>query len=180
MFKNESNENGPIVSIIWEKMKTKIPFVIGLLIGMLLITSCNGLTGPRPTSTQDPCPIDVLETIIYDFEDLKQEINALAAVASETPVGDLEPIVRRLSELKEEIKGYEFPLCAARAQSALQEFSLYTEQCYFIKYVEYINENSGVESIADYDDFDRCDWAQLHEEAYDLMIQQLNELIATK
>ena len=161
-------------------MKTSTPFLISLLIGMLLTTSCNGLTGPKPTSTQDPCPIDVLETTIYDFEDLKQEINALAAVASDTPVGDLEPIVRQMTALKEEIKGYEFPLCAARAQSALQEFSLYTEQCYFVKYMEYDKENSGVESIVDYDDYDRCDRAQLHEEAFDLMIQRLNELIATK
>ena len=141
-------------------MKTSTPFLISLLIGMLLITSCNGLTGPKPTSTPDPCPKDVLETIIYDFEDLKQEINALAAVAADTPAEDLKPIVLQMTELKEDIKGYEFPLCAAYAQSALQEFSLFTEQCYFIKYVEYINENSGVESIADYDDFDRCDRAQ--------------------
>ena len=147
---------------------------------MLLITSCNGLTGPRPTSTQDPCPIDVLETIIYDFEDLKQEINALAAVAADTPAEDLKPIVLQMTELKEDIKGYEFPLCAARAQSALQEFSLYTEQCYFIKYVEYINENSGVESIADYDDFDRCDRAQVYGEALDLFLQELKEMSATK
>ncbi len=161
-------------------MKTKIAFVIGLLIGMLLITSCNGLTGPRPISTPDPCSKDVLETIIYDFEDLKQEINALAAVAADTPAEDLKPIVLQMTELKEDVKGYEFPLCAAYAQSALQEFSLWTEQCYFIKYIEYNKENSGVESIADHDDYDRCDRAQLHEEAFDLMIQQLNELIATK
>jgi len=161
-------------------MKTKIQFVIGLLIGMLLIASCNGLTGPKPTSTKDPCPKDLLETTVKDFENLRDDMNDLAAVADDTPVGDLETIVRRMSELKEEIKGYEFPLCAARAQSALQEFSLYTEQCYFVKYMEYDKENSGVESIVDYDDYDRCDRAQLHEEAFDLMIQQLNELIATK
>ncbi len=43
-------------------MKTSTPFLIGLLIGMLLTTSCNGLTGPKPTSTPDPCPKDLLET----------------------------------------------------------------------------------------------------------------------
>lgn len=161
-------------------MRTSTPFLISLLIGMLLTTSCNGLTGLKPTSTPDPCPKDVLETVIYDFEDLKQEINALAAVAADTPAEDLKPIVLQMTELKEDIKGYEFPLCVARAQSALQEFSLYTEQCYFIKYVEYINENSDVESIADYDDFDRCDQAQLHEEALDLFLQELKEMNAIK
>ena len=161
-------------------MKTSTPFLIGLLIGMLLTTSCNGLTGPKPTSTPDPCPKDLLETTVKDFENLRDEINALAAVADDTPAEDLKPIVLQMTELKEDIKGYEFPLCAAYAQSALQEFSLWTEQCYFIKYVEYINENSGVESIADYDDLDRCDRAQLQEKAYDLMIKRLNELIATK
>ncbi len=104
----------------------------------------------------------------------------LAALAADTPVEDLEPIARRMTELKEEIKGYEFPLCAAKAQSALQEFSFYTEQCYLIKFAEYIKEISDEESIADYDDYDRCDWAQLHEEAFDLMIQELNEMIAAK
>ena len=147
---------------------------------MLLTTSCNGLTGPKPTSTPDPCPKDVLEIIIYDFEDQKQEINALAAVAADTPAEDLKPIVLQMTELKEDIKGYEFPLCAARAQSALQEFSLYTEQCYFIKYAEYINENSGLESIADYDDFDRCDRAQVYEETLDLYLQELKEMNAIK
>ena len=154
--------------------------VLSLLSVIFLITSCNGLTGSDPTSMPDPCSKDVLEKTLMDFENLREEVNYLAAVADDTHVEDLEQIVRQMTELKEEIKVYEFPLCAAKAQSALQEFSLYTEQCYFIKYAEYINENSDVESIADYDDYDRCDRAQLHEEAYDLMIQELKDMIAAK
>jgi hypothetical protein len=153
---------------------------MSLLAGMFLITSCNGLTGPKPTSTPAPCPKDVLETTVRDFEDLRKEIDDLAALADDTPAEDLEPIVRQMTALKEEVNQYDFPLCAAKAQSALQNFSFYTEQCYFIKFMEYIKEIYDEESISDYDDYDRCDRAQLHEEAFDLMLQELNEMIAEK
>ena len=106
-------------------MRTRI---LSLLAGIFLISSCTGLTGPKPTTTPDPCPKDVLETTVRDFEDLRKETDDLAAVAGDTPAENLEPIVRQMTELKEEIKGYEFPLCAAYAQSALYNFSFYTDQ----------------------------------------------------
>lgn len=161
-------------------MRTRTIYAITLMAGLFLITSCNVLTGPKPTSTPDPCPKDVLETTVRDFEDLRKEIDDLAALADDTPAEDLEPIVRQMTALKEKVNQYEFPLCAAKAQSALQNFSWYTEQCYFIKYMEYIKEIYDEESISDYDDYDRCDRAQLHEEAFDLMLQELKEMIAEK
>ena len=161
-------------------MRTRTSFVISLLAGMFLITSCNVLTGPKPTSTQDSCPKDILETTVRDFEDLKKEMDDLAALADNTLAEDLEPVVRQMTALKEEVNQYEFPLCAAYAQSALSNFSFSTEQCYFIKYMEYIKEISGVESIADHDDYDRCNRALEYEEYFDLKIQELNEMISAK
>ncbi len=156
-------------------MRTRTIYAITLMAGLFLITSCTGLTGPKPTSTPDPCPKDVLETVVRDFDDLKKEIDDLAAVADDTPVKVLFPITIQLNDLQEEIKGYEFPLCAAKAQSALYYYSNSTVQCYASKYAEYIYEASYPEDIAYH-----CNKAQLLGEGVDLMLQELNEMIAAK
>ena len=126
-----------------------------------------------PTSTPDPLLMDIYERTIWDFENLRNEMNDLAAAAADTPVEDLKLITGQMVELTEEIKGYEFPLFAASAQSTLYSFSFNTEQCYLTKYAEYINEVSHPEDIAY-----RCNQAQLFEETLDLYLQELIEINA--
>ena len=156
-------------------MRARTPRTTIILTGILLITSCSGLTSPEPTSTPDPCSKDILEKIVGDFDDFKKEIDQLAEVAAATPAEDLELIVRQMTKLKEEVEDYEFPLCAAKAQSALFNFSFSTEQCIFYKYAQYINVVSHPEEEAKH-----CDRAGLFEEGYVSMLQELNEMIAEK
>jgi len=156
-------------------MRTRTIFTCSLITGLFLITSCNGLTTAKTTSTPDPCSKEVLETVVGDFEDLKNELVDLAAAAEETPVEELEPIVLQMLNLEEEIAGYEFPLCAAKAQSALYSYSFHTEQCYLGQYAEYINQVSHPEDVAY-----RCEQAEIFEETVDLMLQELKEMIAAK
>jgi hypothetical protein len=153
-------------------MRVRIVYILSFI---FLLTSCGGLTDPIPTSTSDPCSKDVLETALRDFEDLKNEIDDLALEAADTPAEDLELIVRQMTALKEEIEGYEFPLCAAKTQSALYNYSLHSEQCIFYKYAQYINAVSHPE-----EEKEHCDRAQLFEEGYEQMLQGLKEMIAEK
>ena len=146
--------------------------------GIFLITSCNGLTDSIPTSTPDILLMDIYERAIWDFENLRNEIHDLAAVAADTPVEDLEPILRQIAELKAEIEGYEFPLEAAKAQSALDNYSATTILCYQREYVEYLREISGEESVGEHIDF--CGQAQVYEETFDLYLQELKETYVEK
>lgn len=149
-------------------MKAKMSVI---LVGMALITACVGPVEIRLTSTPDP-----LEIIVMEFEYLRGKVNELAAVAADTPVEDLESIVRQMTALKDEIKAYEIPLEAAQAHSAFYNFAWNTEQCYFGKFAEYLLEDSDQESMIDFKD--RCDQAGVYEETFDLLIQELKETIA--
>ena len=85
-------------------MRTRTPLTISLLTGLFLITSCTGSVDIGPTSTTDPEMLDINERAIWDLENLREEVNDLAEVAADTPVEDLEPIVRQMTALKEEIE----------------------------------------------------------------------------
>jgi hypothetical protein len=156
-------------------MRTRI---INLFAGFLLLTSCTGSGGMGPTSTPDPLLMTINERIIWDFENLREEVNDLAAEAVDTPVEDLEPIIRQMAALEEEIQGYEFPLFAAKAHSALYNFSANTILCYQREYVEYLREISGEESVGEHIDF--CGQARVFEETLDLYLQKLKEMIDAK
>ena len=156
-------------------MRTKIINGITLMVGIFLITSCHGLTESMPTSTPDILLMETHERSFRDFENLRDEIHDLAAAADDTPAEDLEPILRQLADLKEEIEVYEFPLELeiARAQSALANYSATTILCYQREYVEYLREISGQESVGEQIDF--CGQAQGLEESLDFVLQELKE-----
>lgn len=151
-------------------MRTRI---ISLFTGILLFTACTGSVDSGPASTPDPLLMDPVERTIWDFENFRNEVNALAAAAADTPVEDLEPIARQMTALAEEIWGYEYPLFAAQAQSALYNFAVNTEQCYIGKFMEEISDQ---EMMGFYEE--RCDQAQVYKETLDLYLQELKEMNA--
>lgn len=152
-------------------MKNRTAFMISLIAGMLLITSCTGSEGIGPTNTPDPLLMNFNERAIWDFENFRDEVNDLAAAAAATPAQDLEPIVKQMTALKEEIGGCEYPLSASQAHSALLSFASFTEQCYFGKYAEHLVEISGQGSMLNSDD--HCDQVQIYEERLDTYLQEL-------
>ena len=152
-------------------MKNRIAFVTSLIAGMLLMTSCTGSEGIGPTNTPDPLLMTFNERAIWNFENFRDEVNDLAAAAAVTPAQDLDPIVKQMTTLKEEIQGCEFPLSASQAHSALLNYALFTEQCYFGKYVEYLAEISGQGSMRN--SADPCDQVQIYEERLDSYLQEL-------
>ncbi len=156
-------------------MRARTPRTTILLTGILLITSCSGLTSPEPTSTPDPCSKDILEKIVGDIDDFKKEIDQLAEVAAATPAEDLEFIVRQMTKLKEELEQYQFPLCGAKVDSALYNYAFYTEQCYFGKFADVIIDQDSMVAGENH-----CDQVQVYEETYYLLLQELNEMIAEK
>lgn len=162
-------------------MRTKIIYGLTLMTGLLLITSCNGLTDSMPTSTPDILLMDIYERTIWDFENIREELNDLALAAADTPAENLEPILRQMNALEEEIKGYEFPLDAAEAHSALYYFADIINQCYGIEYGEYLLTGEAKEEwIAAFSDYDRCDRVQVYEETFDLYLQELKETYVEK
>ncbi len=161
-------------------MRNKIINGIPLVIGIFLITACQGLTDPKPTSTPDILLMELYERSISDFENLRDEIHDLAAAADDTPAEDLEPILLQLADRKAEIEGYGFPLELeiAKAQSALANYSATTILCYQREYLEYLREISGQESVGEQIDF--CGQAQGLEETLDLVLQELKETYLEK
>ena len=155
-------------------MKSKTKSTIILLAGLLLITSCSESVKTGPTSTPDPLLMTLSERAIWEFDNFRNEVNGLAAAAATTPAEDLEPIIKQMTALKEEIQGCDFPLSASQAHSALLNFALFTEQCYFGKYAGYLAEISGHESMIGSDD--RCNQALIYEETLDLYLQELKEM----
>jgi hypothetical protein len=147
--------------------------IICIFVGIFLISGCAGRVDFGPSNTPDPLEITVME-----FEYLRSKVNELAQVAADTPVQDLEMIVRQMTALTNEIKEYEFPLEAAQAHSTLYNFSWNTEQCFFGIFAEYLLEDSDQEPMSDYKD--RCDQVQVYEETFELMIQELKETIVDK
>jgi len=152
-------------------MKNRIVFMTSLIASILLITSCTGSEGIGPTNTPDPLLMTSNERAIWEFENFRDEVNDLAAEADATPVEELEPIVKQMTALKEEIRGCEFTLSASQAHSALLSFASSTEQCYFGKYAEYLIEASGHELMGESDD--HCDQVQIYKERLDTYLQEL-------
>lgn len=159
-------------------MRTRKSFIICLIAGLFLITSCTGSVNTGPTSTPDPLLMTIEERTLWDFENYRDEVNALAGSAADTSVEDLEPILHQMQMLNGEINGYEYPLFAAKAHSALSNFAWNTEQCYTSKYAEYLMESSDQEMMVRPDD--RCDQAQVYEETLDLYLQELKEINAAE
>jgi hypothetical protein len=141
----------------------------------MLITSCAGPVLTGPTITPDPQLMDVYERTIWDIENLRNQVNDLEIIASETQAEDLEPIIQELISLKEKIRGYSYPLTAAQAHSALYNFAFYTEQCYFSKYAELLLESSNQETIRKPED-DPCVHIQVYRETLNQYLQELKEM----
>ena len=158
------------------EVNNKGSFLINILAGILLLASCAGPVESGPTSTPDPLTMGIEERTIWELEILRNEIKALAEAADDTPVEDLEPILKEMNALWQTIP--EFPLFAARAGSALREYGFYTEQCYFGIYAEYLAEKSGMETMMQSQD--HCDRAQVYEETLDLYLQEMKETNASE
>ena len=154
-------------------MRTRTALVISLVACIFLLVSCTGSVELGPTSTPDPVLMTIEERTIWDFENLRDEVNALAGLAASTPTEDLEPIVRQMFTLTEEIKGVEYPLFAAQAHSALYNFARYKSECCFVKYNVINKEMSDEELALFFGDFDRCERAQVFEETLNLYLQEL-------
>ena len=149
-------------------MRTRGSIIICLLVSHFFITACAGIVESGPTSTPDPVSITIL-----DFEDFRKEVSDLAAAGDGTQAEDLESVIKQMTALKEEISGYEFPLIAAQAHSALYNFSFNTEQCYFGIFAEYLAEISDQETMLEHED--RCVEAQTYQETFDLYLQELKD-----
>lgn len=154
-------------------MRTRRSLTICLIAGLFLLTSCTGSINLGPTSTPDPLTMDIFERTIWDFENYRNEVNALAGLAADTPVEDLELILQQMQTLSGELNGYESPLFAAQAHSALLNFFWSTEQCYMGKFAAYLMENSDQEMMGRPDD--SCEQAQVFLETFDLYLQELKE-----
>ncbi|RLD00507.1 MAG: hypothetical protein DRI46_07320 [Chloroflexi bacterium] len=175
MYMHESNKNVSIVLNIGGKLRTRTIYTSTFIAGLLLLTSCIQSANLGSTSTPDPGLMDVIERTIWDFEIFRDEVNDLAAEAANTPVEDLEPICLQMVALTEEIEGYEYPLFAASAQSALYNFSYSTNQCCGVKFGEYLNKGPLPEHTAYH-----CDNAQVYKESFDTYLQELKEMYAEK
>jgi hypothetical protein len=142
--------------------------MICILAGFFLFSACDGATESGPTSTPDP-----LSITIWDFEEIRKEVLDLAATAADTKAENLESVIKQMTALKEEISGYEFPLIAAQAHSALYNFAFNTEQCYFGIFAEYLAEISDQETMLEHED--RCVEARTYQETFDQYLQELKD-----
>jgi len=151
--------------------------MISLVAALLLMTACTGSVDPELSSTPDPLLMDFYDRTIWEFENLRNRVSDLAANAADTPVDELEPIIQEMIALKEEIKGYEFPLPAAQTHSTLYNYAFYTEQCYFSKYAEFLMASSSQGTMRKPED-DPCDQVQVYRETLNQYLQDLKELEA--
>lgn len=161
-------------------MKEK-PLLLVMLLGLslLLITSCNGLVSTGPTDTPDPFTMTLEERIIWDFENINNELHDLAKEATDTPVEDLEPITSQIYLLSEEIKEYEVPLFGVKAQSALYHYANAIYKCCSRRYQKYKGEMEGDETLGEVD-YSICNRIQVYAESSYLNIQELKEMNTEK
>jgi len=172
------------ISFQGARMKPRTIFALSLLVGMLLITACNGSANSGHTGTPDPLTMTITERIIWDFENIRNEVHDLAEAAADTPAGEpenmedleeLNQIVNQMAALSREIKEYyDVPLFAVKAQSALYNFADSTYSCYSYKHQEYMRKLVGDETITEVD-YSICDQAQEYEESFDLLLQELKD-----
>lgn len=160
------------------KEKTLLPVML-LGLSLLLITSCNGPVSTRPANTPDPFIMTLEERAIWDFENFYNELHDLAKEAADTPVEDLGPISSQSYLLSEEIKEYEVPLFAVKAQSALYNYANAIYKCCSRKYQKYKSEMVGDETLGEVD-YSICDRIQDFAEPAYLYIQELKEVNTEK
>lgn len=157
-------------------MRPQGSLIFCLVVSLFLLIACEAAIEDGPTYTPDPILMTIEERTIWDFENFRNELNALAGSAADTPVEDLEPILHQMQMLNGEINGYESPLFAAQAHSALLNLFWSTEQCYMGKFAAYLMESSDQEMMGQPDDW--CDQIQVYEETFDLYLQELKETSA--
>lgn len=157
----------------------KLLLVVLLGLALLLITACKESTDMGPTSTPNPLTMTIFERTIWDFDNYRNKVNDMAAEAADMAPEDLDPIIWEMNALAEEIKEYEVPLFAVKAQSALYNYANSTFQCYSDKFSVYFRESIGAEPL-DPSNFDYCDEAPIFGESVDLLLQELKEMNAKK
>ncbi|HDD55125.1 MAG TPA: hypothetical protein ENG59_02640 [Chloroflexi bacterium] len=158
------------------QIKTRKPFLFSMMVSLFLFTSCAGEVDMGPTSTPDPMLMSIEERTIWDFDNLRNQINDLAATAAETPPEDLEPILHQLVKLIDEIREYEYPINAAQAHSTLFNFANSTTHCYMYEYDVHVRQMSDENLDVFYGDTDFCEQAKDFEETFDLYLQEMKEL----
>jgi len=117
------------------------------------------------------------ERTIWELENYKNEVNEMAVEAAEMAAEDLDPLIWHINSLAEEIKDYKVPLFAVKAQSALYNYANSTFQCYSAKHSKYFRESIGAETLTP-NNFDYCDEIQIFSESFDILLQELKDMVA--
>ena len=173
-------------------MRTRMRLITIISICVILLASCNLLSGQEPTTTLDPASSSEQESTpdlstmsphertIWDFQQFRNEMKEFSEAAAGTQPDDFDPINRQMGLLVAKIKKYDFPLEAALAHSVLYNYAFMTSQCYMIKFDVHINEMPDDEYELFFGDFDRCERALVYEETFNLYLEELKETFASK
>lgn len=135
-------------------------------------------TAPPPTSTPEPCPRRIAESILEDqgFQYLRAELYELVAAADGKQPEDLAPILSQMEELLEKIDGFSFSppwsSCADSVHTALYNYAFEVEQCYSLKFAEVAD---GVDDTVNIEFW--CSSAESSGDAFELLIKELEQII---
>ena len=124
--------------------------VYSTLLAMTL--SCCSKVVPSPVETRipNPCASEDLNEFIITMDEIEKRFDDVVLLAEDTSPENLEPLIKEMQMVKQELEIVDEPSCALQAKAALDSYMLSKTQCYFQIYaVEIVEEDSLFEPKID-------------------------------
>ena len=153
----------------------KIAYIIFLT---LILSSCKGASLPVETPTPDICSAEDLTEFITTMGDAAQQFEHLAHAAEDTPGENLEPVIKEMQEVQQDVENIDTPPCALKTKAALDYYMFSKIQCHFQIYAVEVVEGTRLPVWER--KIDSCSLASDQLEYYNTKMDELNVLLLEK
>lgn len=164
------NENGVLWQLGVSNMK-RIAYVVFLA---FILSSCRevevSLPVETPTSDIGFLEDEELTEFIATMDEVVQQFETLLHVAEDTPAENLEPVIKEMQGVRQDVANIDTPPSAIATKAALDSYMFSTIQCNFRAYaVEVVEESLSTPKI------DYCSLAPDQWEYYNIKMDELVE-----
>jgi len=143
---------------------------------VLLLSGCGGARLPAETPTPDLCSAEELREIIATMDEVAKRFEDVTHLAADTPPENLEPVIKEMQGVKQEVEEVGTPPCAIKTKAALDSYMFSEIQCYFKIYAGAVVETP----LADRGVKDSCSLAPDKLEYYHTKMDELKVLLLEK
>lgn len=129
---------------------SNIRLIIYSVLLAMILSCCSRVPLPVKMQIPNPCATEDVSEFIIAMDATAKRFDDLVLLAEDTSPENLEPIIKEMQVVEQELKIVNVPSCALQAKAALDNYIFSKIQCYFHIYAnETVEKDSLPESKID-------------------------------